>query len=472
MAAALFATAIILLSLVPYTTSGQKSISSNTTLSAVSVNLDRKIYSPGASVRILGSVYNSSGEFSPNTIVTIKIDKIKEPNSGTMGFFGQLIGSPFHPTRPPELIEQKSVVTDRNGIYNSTIMTQESGDYNVSIFTPMGNGVASTGFETIDIWFTKPLYMLYIGIASFGTLMIVMLLEHRKIENVRREIENKSQGKTQGIIQERPQINNKDLQDEVSKTIIHKIAPYEIGRFVCLTIIVASFVIALVFSEVEVGANSPVGLITIHPFPPDTNIQPNVNNGQQPRAPGWYINVGGNVADNYVGGIEIPINVLVFGVAGGYLRYLYGLRFLYEVPKEAKERPEDTDTFWGDIVIYDQMGPYKHSFRSLALFFLAPLLAIAVWFVLWQGGTSGYYAIAAVSFTIGLVTEEVIRSLIAFARISLKGIKGAGEPSSERTASTTSIEPTNAKNTLNPASQQLQHSSGHEAAAPKKPDQK
>jgi hypothetical protein len=58
-----------------------------------------------------------------------------------MGFFKQLIGSPFH-QRDPELIEQKSVVTDRNGIYNSTIMTQESGDYNVSIFTPMSNGVA------------------------------------------------------------------------------------------------------------------------------------------------------------------------------------------------------------------------------------------------------------------------------------------------------------------------------------------
>jgi hypothetical protein len=56
-------------------------ISSNTTLSAVSANLDRKIYSPGASVLILGSVYNSSGEFSPNTIVTINIDKIKESDS-------------------------------------------------------------------------------------------------------------------------------------------------------------------------------------------------------------------------------------------------------------------------------------------------------------------------------------------------------------------------------------------------------
>ena len=144
---------------------------------------------------------------------------------------------------------------------------------------------------------------------------------------------------------------------------------------------------------------------------------------------------------------------LSLGVAGGYLRYLYGLRFLYEVPKEAKERPEDTDTFWRDIVIYDQMRPYKHSFRSLALFFLAPLIAIAVWFVLWQGGTSGYYAIAAVSFSIGLVPEEVIRSLIAFARISLKGIKGAGEPLSEQTTSTTAIKPTNTKNTVNSASQ-------------------
>jgi hypothetical protein len=348
------------------------------------------------------------------------------------GFFEQLIGSPYNPTKNPELIEDKSVVTDMRGFYNTTIMTQESGDYNISVLTSASQGSALTSFETIDIWFTKPLYMMYIAIASFVALMIIMLLEHRKIER-------ESPKKSASIKSEKQKINDKDLEYEVSKAIIQEIGPYEIGRFICLTVIVATFVVALVFSEVEVGANSPIGLITIHPLLSNINAQPNVNNGQQPRAPGWYINVGGNVADNYVGGIEIPLNVFVFGIAGGYLRYLYGLRFLYEIPKEPKERSESTDTFWGDIVIYDQMGPYQHSFRSLALFFLAPLLAIAVWFVLWQGGTSGYYAIAAVSFTIGLVTEEVIRSLIAFARVSLKGIKGAGEPVSERSTSTTNV---------------------------------
>ena len=54
---------------------GQKSNSMSP--SAVSVNIDRKIYSPGASVRIFGYVYNSSGHPSSDAIVTIKINKIK-----------------------------------------------------------------------------------------------------------------------------------------------------------------------------------------------------------------------------------------------------------------------------------------------------------------------------------------------------------------------------------------------------------
>ena len=51
-------------------------------------------------------------------------------------------------------------------------------------------------------------------------------------------------------------------------------------------------------------------------------------------------------------------------------------------------------------------------------------MAIRVWFVVFQGGTTGKYAIAAISFTIGLVTEEAIQAIISFARNVLGGLKG------------------------------------------------
>ena len=59
---------------------------------------------------------------------------------------------------------------------------------------------------------------------------------------------------------------------------------------------------------------------------------------------------------------------------------------------------------------------YK-SLEYIVLLFLSPLLAIAVYFVPVQGGLeedSGVHILAAISFTVGLITDDVIRSLIEF----------------------------------------------------------
>lgn len=98
------------------------------------------------------------------------------------------------------------------------------------------------------------------------------------------------------------------------------------------------------------------------------------------------------------------------------------MRYLYE--KKTSGQLDHTEREWGDINIDDKLALFKHSLRSLSLFFWSPLLAIAVWFVIFQGGTTGKYSIAAISFTLGLVTEEVIQALIGFARSILGGITG------------------------------------------------
>jgi hypothetical protein len=63
---------------------------------------------------------------------------------------------------------------------------------------------------------------------------------------------------------------------------------------------------------------------------------------------------------------------------------------------------------------------------AIALIFLSPILAVAVWFVLAQlgiqgqqqnaSGQTGIFVLSAVSFTIGLVTDEAISYLINFIR--------------------------------------------------------
>ena len=44
----------------------------------------------------------------------------------------------------------------------------------------------------------------------------------------------------------------------------------------------------------------------------------------------WNINVGGTADDNYHSGIQFPVYILVFGIGGGYIRYLYDI---YQVKK-------------------------------------------------------------------------------------------------------------------------------------------
>ena len=54
--------------------------------------------------------------------------------------------------------------------------------------------------------------------------------------------------------------------------------------------------------------------------------------------------------------------------------------------------------------------------HDVAFLFLSPLLAIAVWLVLFQAGTTSTFTLTAVSFVIGLVTQEAGKSLVAFAK--------------------------------------------------------
>lgn len=200
------------------------------------------------------------------------------------------------------------------------------------------------------------------------------------------------------------------------------IANIELLRFICLTGIAAFLILSFVFADAEIGVNSPVGLVKQNfNIVNQTNVQDNMV-----RENAWVINIGGSQNDNYVGGIQIPTSVVIFGLAGGYLRYLYGMRFFFSRWKKGDEF-EDTDKNWGDLNISDNLSFLRHSLRSLSLFFLSPMLAIVVWFILFQGGTTGKWAIAAVSFSLGLITEEVIQVIIAFVRKVLIGIKETPE---------------------------------------------
>lgn len=263
----------------------------------------------------------------------------------------------------------------------------------------------------------------------------------------------------------------------------------ELLRFICITGIVFSILFALLLTDLQIGSFSPVGLVerSIH--------NPGTNSTRE-----WVLNIGGIQEDNFVEGIQIPIYIIIFGLIGGYLRYLYktaklrsryrALREMYlfcweKVPgidskrlktflidkfdigwfatgDEFKKVDETTlkiengfhavsITLSGETAdmaidsdkiiyrfivkkenshtnLYQTMSwrswLFYQSLEDLSLLFLAPLLAIALWFLLTQASTTSKYILALASFSVGLVTDEIIQALLNFIRPKISEDKG------------------------------------------------
>ena len=98
---------------------------------------------------------------------------------------------------------------------------------------------------------------------------------------------------------------------------------------------------------------------------------------------------------------------MVFGILGGYLRYLAkaaskeGLIPEILIPETKKIETSSSD------FLHVTLG-------ELAQIFLSSLLATVVWFIISQGSNTNIYTLAAVSFSIGLVTKEIIGGIIRF----------------------------------------------------------
>jgi hypothetical protein len=189
---------------------------------------------------------------------------------------------------------------------------------------------------------------------------------------------------------------------------------------VCLSIIAGTPIAAFALTDVEITPNSPIGLV----IKPTTQsaISFHFSNNTLPGGE-WVVNIGGNPVNRYTSGIQVPVGVFIFGIAGGYLRYLYETAEHIQQSRKSLKVESTTLILSEEIQVLQASRVFYESLRDIALFFLSPLLSIALWLVLTQGGTTSPFTLAAVSFTIGLVTREVIDALIGFARGILSSLK-------------------------------------------------
>ena len=79
--------------------------------------------------------------------------------------------------------------------------------------------------------------------------------------------------------------------------------------------------LGLFAADLEMGSTSAMGLI--REPPQDDNKATIQNNGTSFSGGEWKFNIGGLPEDNYNNGLHIPIYVIIFGLIGSYIRYLY-----------------------------------------------------------------------------------------------------------------------------------------------------
>jgi hypothetical protein len=381
----------------PSTTNGSLSIT---------VDTDHPKYAIGEPVSISGTISEESG-LSNGVKVSLRV---------------------YHYSDLSFPVYEASLYT-RNSSYSdsSKLKLEEAGKYWIRAIA-INNSTsetASTSFNVYDPLTSFPAYLMYAVIIPVGVLLGMIMIDVKKGTHIP-----------------------------------------DIVRFACLSCIALFPILSLLLADFELGTSSPIGLVIKPPY--DKNTQQPITTSTGKSAPGgeWVINVGGHRDNFYSTGLQIPVSVIVFGLAGSYIRYLYKTAHLQIVHKELKKIKEDTlkelkgksieqlktehlgintaslkkymdenpglapNSELAELLAAKQMivirrrrkFTFYQSLKDIALFILAPLLAIAVWFLLLQSGLTNPYALAVISFTVGLFTEQFMVALRDFLGGVLKGI--------------------------------------------------
>jgi hypothetical protein len=252
------------------------------------------------------------------------------------------------------------------------ITLSEPGTFNATVFTFVDGSMvsASTLFKVTDLFHTQTAVMIYV---SIGFLAALLLLIGIGISNITID---------------------------------------EILRFIFISGIVGSILVGFLVTDKQFGIRSPIGLV----------VKPSNNDTGEISKSEWVLNIGGEPY-KYGSGVQIPVYVLVIGLVGGYLRYLYKTSKLLTDTELIKERrkikellaQEHTRNLARRIAFYE-------SLKDLVLLFLSPLVAVASWFLIsqWRPTENSVYLIGLICFSASLLTVEIVNSIIRFTKGYLK----------------------------------------------------
>ena len=231
--------------------------------------------------------------------------------------------------------------------------------------------------------------------------------------------------------------------DEVKNSVLRKtrlvpgIATTVILEFVALGLILGYFFSLLLLpGALIVGNEAPLGIVR-------DVINPELSN-----SPEWVINIGGIATspDNYEGGLQIPLFIIVLGATGGYINFLSKMTYLLNLEvtignlrmlkksKGGEIARALANPIEGDLSAKQKLKfaaiRVKHSEMLMLLteFMLAPILAIAVYLLLVQGGATSPVTAGIASLAAALAVGRILNALSN----ALSGVLQKAEPTEVR----------------------------------------
>ena len=106
--------------------------------------------------------------------------------------------------------------------------------------------------------------------------------------------------------------------------------------------------------------------------------------------------------------------IVIFSVNHNLLTYKTIIQKVLSLPNVLTD-PEQNERKKEKEALKENMKLFIQSLHEIALIVISPLLAIAIWFVLFQGGTTSDYTLAAIGITTGFLIREIVNRLIGFA---------------------------------------------------------
>jgi hypothetical protein len=351
-------------------------------------------------------------DISDALMLSVETDQEKYLLGQSVEIFGNLTsGSPNEPeiriiinssSESRTIVNMTLTVINGSYSYRGVIPATDAGFYQIFAKTSMSNKSDSAFIQLVDPLSSRVWVSIIPLTISTIIFFITIFKPSSPFEIVLRRFGHKRVSDNKGT--------ESQTQDEESKE--SKFRQAEIFRFIALTGISLSLISIFIFIETEISPDGPVGLVKVN-----NNGEPS-NKAITP----WAVNIGGSRDNNYQSGLLIPSYVIVLGLGGSYMRYLHKA---YSRIEDSKERQAEREEYEKT-----ETGFMRYSIGELADILLAPVIAIAVWLIVYQEIAS-VFMLGALSLTVGLVTTDIIRGLQNFAKGTFPGTqKPPGEDKS------------------------------------------